>query len=76
MNVLSPEAIKEHRIRKARMFGGGKSIQVLQDAGFFGPRTMSGGGSVPAPNGSFVAPPPQRYDPITLNTTSKPPGPQ
>ena len=59
------------------MFGGGRenSIEVLQKAGLFGPRMMTGGGA-PAPNGSFVGPPPERYDPIAMKSPSNPPGPQ
>jgi hypothetical protein len=77
MPTLPADAIKQHRIRKAQMFGGGRenSIEILQRAGLFGPRTMTGGGA-PAPNGSFVGPAPERYDPIAMKSPSNPPGPQ
>ena len=77
MPTLPAEAIKQHRIRKAQMFGGGRenSIEILQGAGLLGPRAMTGGGA-PAPNGSFVGPAPERYDPMVMKSPSNPPGPQ
>jgi hypothetical protein len=71
------DAMKQHRIRKVKMFGGGreKSIEILQAAGLFGPG-MIGGGGAPAPNGSYSAPPPERYDPFPIKVSSNPPSPQ
>lgn len=77
MTRLSGEAIQQHRIRKVKMFGGGgreNSIEVLQNAGLFGPRMTGGGWAPPAPAGVLIGPPPERYDPVPINISS-PPGP-
>ena len=76
MTLLSGGAIQQHRTRKVKMFGGGRenSVEILQNAGLFGPRMTGGGWAPPAPAGILSGPPPERYDPVPI-TVSNPPGP-